>query len=158
MINQLYIFSVGSFVVSDEWNANFKELKTSNDDCTAAIIDANNSVAFPDSDLSQLRAVYHSRANSFAITGSTVAAQVGCEYYKTLSSGEDLTVNIPNRDGEYRILIKTNERRELDPITINYSGQVIKKYILSDYINAGYKMIFIFVSNGKCLVKMGAMS
>ena len=157
MITQLYTFSPSSYVVADEWNANFRVLYKQNYEHQEAITDAQNMIAFPNSDLTAVFNAVKSKQNSFAIPGSTVTVATECEYYKTLSSGEDLSINIPTGlDGEARILIRTQEDRSLLPFSVNYSGTSSINYGFYnyDYFRAGYYYIMIYENNGLAQVKL----
>ena len=155
MINQLYTFTVGTYVVADEWNANFKALANSNTDCVQAIEDAEVSVAFPDDDLTQLFNAVRKKPNSFAIAGSTVIVQPECEYYKALADGEDLAIQIPTGlNAEARIAIYLPSERSLLPFSVLYDG----KTTINDggyiYFRAGYYFILIYETNGLAQVKL----
>jgi len=155
MINSLYIFSKDLPVVAAEWNANFNAIAKSNTDCAAAIVGANSVIAFEDSDLTNVYNAVKQSPNSFNIAGSAVTLSVNCEYYKALSSGNDLTVNIPTSyQGEGRIIISTNDTRLLTPIIFNYSGTVVWKNGIADWCLAGTKAVFIYVINGTAYIKM----
>lgn len=157
MINQLYTFTVGTYVVADEWNANFKALANSNADCVQATEDAEASVAFPDDDLTQLFNAVRKKPNSFAIAGSTVIVQPECEYYKALADGEDLAIQIPTGlNAEARIAIRLTNERSLLPFSILYDGQ--QQISFGDYehlkFRAGYYFILIYETNGLAQVKL----
>lgn len=155
MITQLYIFTVGSFVVADEWNANFRVLNNTNVLHSEAITDAYNNIAFPNSDLSDVFAAVNSQPNSFAIAGNTVVVAPECEYYKTLSSGEDLTINIPTGlNAESRILLQIQEDRSLLPFSVNYSGTTIVNHYNNYVFRTGYYYIIIYETNGVAQVKL----
>lgn len=158
MINSLYVFSKDLPVVASEWNANFSAIDKSNTDCAAAIVDANSVIAFEDSYLTTIYNTIKTSPNSFNIPGSTATLSVNCEYYKTLASGNDLTVNIPaDFLGEARILLNTNNNRLLSPITFVYSGDVIWNNGIADWYLAGLKTLFIYVINGTAYIKMVSM-
>lgn len=157
MINQLYTFTVGTYVVADEWNSNFKALANSNADCVQAIADAEVSVAFPDEDLTQLFNAVRKKPNSFAIAGSTVIVQPECEYYKALADGEDLAIEIPvGLNAESRIAIKISDNRELLPFSVLYDGKKTVNYGFYNYnyFRAGYYYIMIHEANGLAQVKL----
>ena len=120
MITQLYSFSPGSYVTAEEWNANFKVLDNTNKQHAEALDDAYENLAFPNGDLSQVYSRARVFANSFSIDGNTVVLSPQCEYYKVLSSGQGLTINIPEGfNSEARILIQTQENRSLLPFSVN---------------------------------------
>lgn len=157
MITELYVFSPGSYVVADEWNANFRVLSKTTILHEEAITDAYNDIAFPNSDLSAVFAAVKSQPNSSAIPGNTVTVAPEQEYYKTLSNGEDLTINIPTGlNAESRILIRTQEDRTLIPFAVNYDGTTDISYghYNYDYFRAGYYYIMIYETNGVAQVKL----
>ncbi len=155
MINQLYTFTVGTYVVADEWNANFKALANSNADCVQAIEDAEVSVAFPDDDLTQLFNAVRKKPNSFAIAGSTVIVQPECEYYKALADGEDLAIQIPTGlNAEARVVIRTTDDRSLLPFSILYSGDTNITYGEDMVFPAGIYYIMIYETAGQAQVKL----
>lgn len=155
MITQLYTFSVGSYVVADEWNANFNTLYNVNLAHEEAIIDAQNTIAFPNSDLTTVFNSVRGWANSFFIGGDTVMVAPQCEYYKTLATDQDLTINIPTGlNSEVRVLIQLTNDRSLRPFTVNYNGTTI----INDYDNnnflAGFYYIMIYESNNTAMIKV----
>lgn len=157
MITELYTFTPGSYVVADEWNANFKTLYQANAEHSTAIADAYADVAFPDSDLTTIFNIVKTQSNSSAIPGNTVNIRVENEYYKILGSGEDLTINIPSgMDGEARILIQLQEDRSLLPFSVNYSGNTIINYGFYNYnyFRIGYYYVMIYETNGVAQVKL----
>lgn len=154
MIIQLYTFAPGSFVVAEEWNANFRTLYNTSLAHIEAITDANSTIAFPNSDLTPLFSAVSSQPNSFAIPGSSINISPECEYYKTLGSGEDLVINIPTGfNAECRILIQIQENRSLLPFSVSYAGTVIKIGELSEYPSGNY-IIFIYETNGIAQIKL----
>lgn len=155
MIYTLYTFTSGSYVVADEWNQNFIAIKQSNDDCEEAIVDANNAIAFQDSDLSSIKAVYKSKSNCFEIPALNQIAQPGIEYYKALPDGQDLTITVPNDfTGQARVLVKTNSVRTLPPVAVT-GGQTKVEY--GRFFNTLYHYVFIFGINGNIIVKINGL-
>lgn len=155
MINQLYTFTVGTYVVADEWNSNFKALANSNADCVQAIEDAEVSVAFPDDDLTQLFNAVRKKPNSFAIAGSTVIVQPECEYYKALADGEDLAIQIPTGlNAEVRVAIYLPSERSLLPFSVLYDGEQVVDYGEFDTFRQGHYFILIYETNGLAQVKL----
>lgn len=155
MINQLYIFSGGSYVVADEWNANFKAINNSNVDCAEAIVEANEQLAFVDGDLTSLFAALRQKANSFGISGTSVIVAPECEYYKTLPAGEDLSITIPdNFNSESRIAIRITDDRTLLPFSVAYSGDLKISYGEDDVFSAGLYYILIYEVAGQAIVKL----
>lgn len=155
MITELYLFSPGSYVVADEWNANFKTLYKVNIEHSTAITDAYNDIAFPNSDLTAVFNAVKSQYNSHHIDGNTVSVNVENEYYKTLSSGEDLVINIPTgMCGEARVLIQLQEDRSLLPFSVNYAGTTIINHYNDVGYDAGYYYVMIYETNGVTQVKL----
>ena len=106
MITQLYTFSAGSYVVAEEWNANFRTLYKANLAHEESIVDMQTQVALSNGDLTELFSVINSQFNSFAIAGNSVTVAPECEYYKTLAGGQELIIDLGNlSDAETRILI-----------------------------------------------------
>lgn len=155
MITELYNFAPGSYVVADEWNANFRVLDKAAGEHTESITDAQNEIAFPDSDLTNLFSAVRRWADSFAIPGSTVVVSPECEYYKTLSSGEDLAISIPTgMNAEARVLIQIQEDRSLLPFSVSYGGNLIVDHYDNYVFWSGYYYIMIYESNGTAQVKL----
>lgn len=157
MIIQLYTFAPGSYVVADEWNANFRTIYNANLAHVEAIQDAYNTLAFQDSDLSDVYAAVRSQPNCFAISGTAVTVAPECEYYKTLANGQDLVINIPTGlNAEARVLIQIQDDRSLLPFSIGYSGTTIINYGFYEYnyFRAGYYYVMIYETNGVAQVKL----
>jgi hypothetical protein len=158
MITQLYTFSVGSYVVADEWNANFNTLYNVNLAHEEAIIDAQNTIAFPDSDLTTVFNSVRGWANSFFIGGDMVEVAPQCEYYKTLATDQYLTINIPptGLNSEVRIVVQFPDTRPLatPPIEFNYSGtKTVNTGDMTEY-EAGVYFVFIYETNGSAQIKI----
>lgn len=157
MIIDLYTFAPGSYVVADEWNANFRTIYNANLAHVEAIQDAYNNLAFQGGDLSGVYASVRSQPDSFIISGTAVTVAPECEYYKTLSSGEDLVINIPTGlNAEARVLIQIQDDRSLLPFSVSYSGTSIVDYGFYgyNYFRAGYYYIMIYETNGLAQVKL----
>lgn len=158
MIKQLYVFSVDSYVVASEWNANFNAIDKSNADCLQAIEDAENELAFADGDLTLFFDAIRSEINSESYTGvsAPIVARPEHEYYKSLATGEDLTVDIPTGfTGEFRIWLKHTDKRQLSPIQFNFDGGTVSwENGFSNWYSAGTKIVFVYVINGVAYVKM----
>ena len=157
MIIQLYTFAPGSYVVADEWNANFRTIYNANLAHVEAIQDMNNKLAFKYGDLSGVYAAVRSQPNSFEISGTAVTVAPECEYFKVLGSGQDLVIDIPTGlNAEARVLIQTQENRSLLPFSVNYSGTKIINYGFYNYnyFRAGYYYIMIYETNGVAQVKL----
>lgn len=155
MITELYTFSTGSFVVSDEWNANFRVLYNASLVHQESIVDALNKVAFPDSDLSDVYAAVRSQPNSSQIPDYTVSVLPEQEYYKTLANGRDLVINIPTGlNAEARILFQLQENRSLIPFSVNYSGTKIINHNNNNVYRAGFYYIMIYETNNVAQIKL----
>lgn len=158
MIVELYTFAPGSYVVAEEWNTNFNVLYTESSTQTTILQDAWNSIAFPDSDMSQIFAAINNLSDSHFIQGSSVDVAVGQEYYRSLMTGEDLDITLPNTglNGEVRILIELTEDRSLLPFTINpnYTGTVIINHYNNNVFRAGFYYIMIYEAAGVAQVKL----
>lgn len=156
MIKKLNIFSENTYVVAEEWNANFSVLNQSNQQCSDAIADANQQLAFPDSDLTQLFQSVNSRQNSFNVVGTNVLLQPECEYYKTLAGGESLTVNVPKgMNATARVIVKINDDRDLPPIIISeYEGEKIVTGLDRAKFASGCYFAFILERQDTLIVKI----
>lgn len=155
MINQLYTFSSGSNIVADEWNVNFSIIDKSNTDCAVAIIDANDSIAFSDGDLTGVYSAVRAKNNSFLIPDYAVTISPECEYYKSLANGSDLAITIPDGfNSESRIAIRILNNRTLLPFSILYSGNLTINYGEYAIFAAGYYYIMIYESNNNAIVKL----
>ena len=163
MIIQLYTFAPGSYVVADEWNANFRTIYNANLAHVEAIQDMNNKLAFKNGDLSGVYAAVRSRPNSFAVTitgGSTVVdVSPEQEYYfdTPLSASQKFMINITDdmRGAEARILFQLSENRSTLPFGVSYaSGTTIINHYNNYVFRAGYYYVMIYESNGVAQVKL----
>lgn len=155
MINQLYVFTFGTNVIAGEWNANFNAIKDSNEQCFEAILDAQDSLAFPDGDLSGVYDAIRARPNSFEIPTDTVVVQPECEHYKTLLNGQDLNIRIPSGfNSQARVLIQIQDDRDLMPIQILYDNQYIVSTGGQQTYKSGYYYVFIYETNNTAYVKL----
>lgn len=155
MITELYVFSPGSYVVADEWNANFRVLEKSSLLHRESIIDGYNTIAFPNSDMSDIYIAVKNKPNSSAIPGNTVTVAPEQEYYKILGNSEDLTINIPmGLNAESRILLQIQEDRSLLPIAVNYAGTLIVSHYNDVGYDSGYYYVMIYETNGVAQVKL----
>lgn len=157
MITELYTFAPGSYVVAEEWNANFRAIDNVNKSHADAITDAQNTVAFPNSDLSGVFNAVKRQPNSHFIDGNTVVIAPEQEYYKTLSNGQDLSINVPSGlNSQARILIQIQNNRTLLPFTVNYSGtkKINYGFYNYNYFRAGYYYIMIYETNGLAQIKL----
>ena len=168
MITQLYNFSVGSFVVAEEWNANFRLLHDTCEEHAIAIEDAYDVLAFPNSDLSEVfdavRATPNVKTN-MAYTSFMVDKNF--EYYVgNLPVQQPVNIVIKEgMEGECRVIFVLPELMTLEPpIAIWYKGVRIQpKDATADcYVNTGYYQHFnpgmyyvmIHEQNGKAQVKL----
>ena len=155
MITELYTFSPSSYVVAEEWNANFRVLYQTTLAHMEAIVDAQATIAFPNSDLTDVYNAVRSQLNSFAIPGNTVTVAPECEYYKTLANGQDLVINIPmGLNAEARVLIRIQDDRSLLPFSVNYDGTVIVNHYNNFVFRSGYYYVMIYETNGVAQVKL----
>lgn len=155
MITELYVFSPSSFVVAEEWNANFRVLYNTVSAHMEAIADAQATIAFPNSDLTGVYNAVRGQLNSFAIPGNTVTVAPECEYYKTLASGQDLVINIPTGlNAEARVLIRLQEDRSLLPFSVNYDDTLIVNHYNNFVFRSGYYYVMIYEANGVAQVKL----
>lgn len=155
MITQLYTFAPGSYVVADEWNANFRTIYNVNLEHTESIQDATNVLAFKNGDLTNLYDTINRQPNSFEINGSVITVMPEYEYYKILGNGEDLIINVPmGLNAEVRILIQIQNLRTELPFIINYSGQKVVFYGDFKYFNPGYYYIIMYETNGLLQTKL----
>ena len=120
-----------------------------------AIVDAQATIAFPDSDLTDVYNAVRAYPNSFAIPGNTVTVAPECEYYKTLVNGQDLAINIPTGlNAEARVLIRIQEDRSLLPFSVNYDGTLIVNHYNNFVFRSGYYYVMIYETNGVAQVKL----
>lgn len=157
MITELYTFSPSSYVVAEEWNANFRVLYNTTLAHMEAIVDAQATIAFPNSDLTDVYNAVRSQLNSFAIPSNTVTVAPECEYYKTLANGQDLVINIPTGlNAEARVLIRIQDDRTLLPFSITYAGTTDIDYGFYNYnyFRSGYYYIMIYEANGVAQAKL----
>lgn len=157
MITELYTFSPSSYVVAEEWNANFRTLYNANLTHLEAINDAWNTLAFPTGDLTGVFNAVRSQPNSFAIPGTSVVVAPECEYYKTLANGDDLTITIPlGLSAQARIFVKILDDRAIEtpPYSIIYDGTKIENIGDLDKYGTGTYAIFIYETNGLAQIKI----
>ena len=155
MITELYVFSPSSFVVAEEWNANFRILYDTSLAHLEAITDAQATVAFPNSDLTDVYNAVRAQQNSFAIPGNTVVVAPECEYYKTLTADETLTINIPQGlNAEARICLYLTADTTLRPISVAYAGTQIIDDGGWQSFRSGYYFVLIYEANNLAQVKL----
>ena len=159
MIVELYTFSPGSYVVAEEWNANFRTLYKANVAHLEAIVDANAEIAFPTSDLTNLFNRIKVEPNSWLLGALSVRIAPEQEYYKSLGENERLSITIPTgTNAEARILVYfPDTRTDLDDLfIITYDGdlEVGFGYYDYEYFRPGYYYIMIYEANGVAQVKL----
>ena len=159
MIVELYTFSSGSYVVAEEWNANFRTLYKANVAHIEAIADANVEIAFPTSDLTNLFNRVKSEPNSWLLDTLSVRIAPEQEYYKSLAENERLSITIPTgTNAEARILLYLPDTRtdldELFMITYDGSLDVSFGYYGYEYFRPGYYYVMIYEANGIAQVKL----
>lgn len=156
MIIELYTFSPGSFVVADEWNANFRTLRKIALEHTESIEDGFASIAFPDSDLTAIFNSIRSRPNSHSFTGNSITESqlyAEQEYYGEVSSQLNVTIPV-GMSGEARILVHLLSDQSLMPFNINYSGTKIVDHYNNNVFREGYYYLMIYESNNVAQVKV----
>lgn len=155
MIIELYTFSPSSYVIAEEWNANFKVLYKANYSHLEAIEDAFDEVAFSGSDLSDLYDSIRARQNSFHVsTESDIYVKPEKEYYKTLDTNEVLQIHIDQGlKAEARVLLRLQENRSGEPFNILYSGTIQKNSYHISY-TPGYYYVMIYETNGVAQIKV----
>lgn len=160
MIVELYTFSPSSYVVAEEWNANFKVLFTESYAHSEAIVDAFHTVAFSGSDLTDVYNSIRGRQNSWNFaTTNNVYVRPEQEYYKSLGSTDRVYIHIPdNMNAEARILIYFSQVRTVLPFEVanDYHGTVKISYgtYSYNYFRPGYYYIMIYESNGLAQLKL----
>lgn len=158
MITELYTFSPGSFVVAQEWNANFKVLDQFNISHAEAITDAYNYYAFPNSDLTGVFNAVKNEPNSHYIENGTLdktLVYAEQEYYGEVAS--QINIGIPvGVNGEVRVLVHLTSDQSILPFNITYDGGTL----IFNYDNhntsfsAGYYYIMIYESNNVAQAKL----
>jgi len=157
MITQLYIFSPGSYVVAEEWNANFRVLLNTNLVHQESIVDAGDIIMTTSDDYTQIYNAVNSKKNSQDVAGLSIQVLVDNEYRKSLSSGQKLVANVGRISGEARIILQTAQDDVLQPLQINYAGgseNVVWENGIAQWYAAGMKFVFLLERNGKLYVKM----
>lgn len=157
MITQLYVFSPGSYVIAEEWNANFRVLMNTNLAHQEFIVDTADILMFQSGDYTQIYNVVNSRTNSQEVPGLSVQVLVDNEYRKSLTADQQLVINVGRICGEARIIIQTAANSVLSPIRINYVGgdeNVVWENGIAQWYLAGMKFVFLLERNGKLYVKM----
>lgn len=157
MITQLYVFSPGSYVIAEEWNANFRVLKNVNLSHQEAITDAFQVVMFKGGDYTPIYNRVNNTTNSSAVIGNSFVVTVDNEYYKELGSGEQVVADVGHINGEARIILKTAQNDSLPPLRINYIGgdaNIVWPNGIAHWFLAGMKFVFLLERNNKLYVKM----
>lgn len=168
MITQLYNFAVGSFVVAEEWNANFRVLKDYCEAHTQAINDAYQVYAFPSSDLSAIFSAVRAQPNvetNKAYTGFVVDNNT--EYYVgNVPQQQPVNITIKEgMEGECRVIFRIPELMTLEPpIVIWYKGVRVTPldntgdcYVnvgAYTHYNPGTYYVLIHEQNSKAQVKL----
>ena len=159
MITELYTFSTDSFVVAEEWNANFKTLYSVSGQHEESINIGRETIAFPDSDFTQLFSVIKTQPNSHSIENNSIVVGTEQEYYGTLYSGQDLQIHIPkDMNGEARVLVYLTQDTTLKFFNITYDGTTVIEYADNRYdtlwFPSGYYYIMIYEGNDIAQVKL----
>ena len=175
MITQLYSFSIGSFVVAEEWNSNFRVLHDYCVDHTLAVDDAYQTLSFPDSDLSYVFSSIRRTDTNVRMNQPYISFIVdrNKEYYIGSAANPDILppqtpVNITIREGmegECRVIFRIPELMTLEPpIKIKYKNVIVQPkdpnadcYVNTgyyDYFNPGLYYVMIHEQNGKAQVKL----
>ena len=160
MINELYTFSPSSFVLSDEWNANFSTLRKTAKDHLNAIKDGYNTLAFVNGDLTGVYNAANIFINSVSFSSTSLhITSPNTEYYNgtSITSSQQLVLNVEKIKGEARILFKTSGTRSNSPILINYAGGSGNINFINNsdvWNNAGIKVVFLYEMNNKLNVRM----
>lgn len=162
MITELYTFSPGSYVVADEWNANFSTLFNVAGQHSEAITDAYNLVAFYTSDLSLVYARVDVQQNSYSFSGTALEIKSpNVEYWQNrveeITDSQELVVTVGHINGEARVIFRTSTDRSLTPVTVNYAGGAENINFIDDsrvWQEAGTKVLFFYESNNKLNVRM----
>ena len=157
MITQLYIFSPGSYVVAEEWNANFSTLYSVSLQHEESISDARTEIAFPNSDLSDVFSAVNAYANSHTVGGLAFDLYAGQEYYKSLLPTDTLSVILPvgGINGEARILLYIPANRNDIPFNVIYPGGTYNiDYGAFMFFEAGYYYVFVHDINNVATFKI----
>ena len=166
---------MGSFVVAEEWNSNFRVLRTFCEEHTLSIDDAYQTMAFPDSDLTYVFSSIRRTDVNVKMNQPYISFIVdrNKEYYVGSPNNPNVLpaqtpVNITIREGlegECRVIFKLPELMTLEPpIKIKYKGVIVqpKDSSADCYVNTGYYNYFnpglyyvmIHEQNGKAQVKL----
>lgn len=159
MITQLYIFSPGSYVVADEWNANFRVLRDTNVLHQESIVDANNLILFQGGDYTAVYNRVNNEPNSRLAETTIQNPKVDNEYYRIIQGEQQLFVTVApgTLNGEARIVVQTTQNNVLPPVVITYGGSqdnVVWPNGIAQWYLAGMKFIFLLERSGKLYVKM----
>lgn len=162
MITELYVFSPSSYVVAEEWNANFHVLYNTVSAHMEAIVDAQAKIAFPNSDLTGVYNAVRAQPNSHPVSISgnsgTVDVYPEQEYFITtaLSASQEFVINITEsmRNAEARIVFQLREDRSLLPFSVNYDGTLIVNHYNNFVFRSGYYYVMIYETNGVAQVKL----
>lgn len=168
MIAQLYQFSIGSYVIAEEWNANFRTLKEYCSEHIIAFQDSYDNLAFPNSDLTQ---VFNAVSNSLNVETNRPYDAVNVTNNKEFYVGpvpaqQQVHIYIPQGlNGESRVIFTLPELMTSDaPILVTYNGVTVSLrdktadcYVDAGsypYYNSGLYYVMIHELNGKAQVKL----
>lgn len=168
MITELHNFSVGSYVVADEWNSNFRVLANFCVLHEESITDAYNTLAFPNSDLTNILNMVRNNPNvSMAQAYEGFLVQRNKEYYVgTVPSQQQVHIVIEEGlEGEARVIFNLPALMTISaPILVTYKGVTVSPkdktadcYVdtgFYSYYNAGTYYVIIHEQNGKAQVKL----
>lgn len=164
MITELYTFTPGSYVVADEWNANFSVLSNVAEQHNEAVVDAYNLLAFSNSDLSTVFENVDNYINSFQFTGTSIAVlSPNMEYWQnrleTITESQQLVIRVGKINGEARVFFQTSGTRDiaLPPFLINYDGGDENINFIDDsrvWQDAGIKCLLFYETNDKLNIRM----
>ncbi len=160
MINELYTFSPGSFVLADEWNANFSTLRKASNEHLLSIKDADNQLAFINGDLSGVYNGVDNFINSTSFPGTSLHITTpNTEFYNVtpITTSQQLIIDVERINGEARVLFKTSGTRSLSPVQINYVGGAANISFIdnSEAWSGGLvNIVFLYETNNKLNVRM----
>lgn len=159
MIEKLNVFSAGTFVNCNDWNANFRTLNNYANYCTTYIGDAEQSIATETDDMTYIFSAIKTFRNSTPVVNNVISrVEPENEYYTTLLRSTDhLVINVPKGiNACARFIFKINNRYELSdaPFIISYDGETtINVGELQSYESGTY-MLFLYESKNQCIIKL----
>lgn len=164
MIVELYSFTPGSYVVADEWNANFSVLYNFAVLHRKSIYDAYDLVAFPNDDLSNILTNVDNYINSYQFVGTSIAIMSpNVEYWQssleTITTAQQLVIRVGKISGEARVFFQTSDTRDpgLPPYVINYDGGAGNIDFIDDsriWQDPGIKCLLFYELNDKLNVRI----